>query len=165
MDRPVTGKEEVNIKTIEPQGQYAVRVVFDDGHDTGIYSWDTLYALGAARDRNWSEYLDALERIGYERQETEQAQKRIKLLYFSWMVQKMRKEIEELMVPPNVADVDSLLVWLGRRKRGAAPLFDRQRVRVTLNKQFTEGFTKLHDGDEVGIVPTSPTAPATPDLI
>lgn len=165
MDRPVTGKEEVSIETIEPQGQYAVRVVFDDGHDTGIYSWDTLYALGAARDRNWSEYLDALERIGYERQETEQAQKRIKLLYFSWMVQKMRKEIEELMVPPNVADVDSLLVWLGRRKRGAAPLFDRQRVRVTLNKQFTEGFTKLHDGDEVGIVPTSPTAPATPDLI
>lgn len=165
MDRPVTGKEEVSIETIEPQGQYAVRIVFDDGHDTGIYSWDTLYALGAARDRNWSEYLGALERIGYERQETEQAQKRIKLLYFSWMVQKMRKETEEFVVPPNVADVDSLLVWLGRRKPGAAPLFDHERVRVTLNKQFTEGFTKLHDGDEVGIVPTSPTAPATPDLI
>jgi molybdopterin converting factor small subunit len=38
-------------------------------------------------------------------------------------------------------------------------------VRVTVNKQFSEGFTKLHDGDEIGLVPTSPTAPATPDLI
>ena len=43
--------------------------------------------------------------------------------------------------------------------------FTPARVRVTVNKQFTEGFTRLHDGDEIGLVPTSPTAPATPDLI
>jgi DUF971 family protein/molybdopterin converting factor small subunit len=165
MDRPVTGKEEVNIESVEPQGQYAVRIVFDDGHDTGIYSWDTLHALGADREKNWSGYLQALECIGYRRQETQQAEKRINLLYFNWMAQKMRKEIEELTVPPSVADVDALLLWLGRRKPGAAPLFDKERVRVTINKQFTEGFSELHDGDEVGIVPTSPTAPATPDLI
>jgi DUF971 family protein/molybdopterin converting factor small subunit len=165
MDRPVTGKEEVGIEAVEPQGQYAVRIVFDDGHDTGIYSWDTLYALGAEREKNWSEYLAALERIGYRRQEEEQTPKRVKLLYFAWMAQKMRKESEELVVPPNIADVGALLVWLGRRKPGAAPLFDKERVRVTLNKQFTEDFSKLHDGDEVGIVPTSPTAPPTPDLI
>jgi len=165
MGRPVTGKEGVNIDSVEPQGQYAVRIVFDDGHDTGIYSWDTLYALGAERETNWAQYLAALERFGYRRQESKQAEKRIKLLYFNWMAQKMRKETEELVVPPNVEDVDSLLVWLGRRKRGAAPLFDKDRVRVTVNKQFTEGFSKLHDGDEVGVVPTTPTAPATPDLI
>jgi DUF971 family protein/molybdopterin converting factor small subunit len=165
MDRPVTGKEEVNIERVEPQGQYAVRIVFDDGHDTGIYSWDTLYDLGAERERNWAEYLKALERIGYRRQDKDQAEKRIKLLYFNWLARKLRKESEELVVPPHIADVDALLVWLGRRKPGATPLFDRERVRVTLNKQFTEGFSKLHDGDEVGIVPTSPTAPATPDLI
>ncbi len=94
-----------------------------------------------------------------------QGEKRVKLLYFNWMAQKMRKETEELVVPPSVSDVDGLLVWLGRRKPGAAPLFDKERVRVTLNKQFTEGFSKLHHGDEVGIVPTSPTAPPTPDLI
>jgi len=164
MNRPVTDKEEVNIETVEPQGQYAVRISFDDGHDTSIYSWDTLYALGAEREKNWSEYLDALKLIGYRRQEPEPTQKRIKLLYFNWMAQKMRKETEELVVPPNVVDVDALLVWLGRRKPGAAPLFDKERVRVTLNKQFTEGFSKLHDGDEVGFVPSSPTAPATPNL-
>lgn len=165
MDRPVTGKEAVNIEHIESQGQYAVRIAFDDGHDTGIYSWDTLYALGVNHEKNWAEYLRALASIGYQRQQPSQTQKQIKILYFSWLVRKLRKESEKLVVPPSIPDVDALLVWLGKRKLGAAPLFDRERVRVTLNKQFTEGFSKLHDGDEVGIVPTSPTAPATPDLI
>lgn len=165
MGRPITGKEEVNIERIEPQGQYGVRIVFDDGHDTGIYSWDTLYALGTDREKNWVSYLRDLERIGYRRQESQPKEKRVRLLYFNWLAKKLRKESEELPVPASVADVDSLLLWLGRRKPGAAPLFDRERVRVTLNKQFAEGFSKIHDGDEVGIVPTCPTAPATPDLL
>jgi len=165
MGRPVTGKEAVNIEHIEPQGQYGVRILFDDGHDTGIYSWDTLYALGANLERNWATYLKELERIGYRRREPRQEEKRIRLLYFSWLAHKLRKETEELVAPPSVVDVDTLLVWLGRRKLGAASLFDRERVRVTLNKQFAEGCSRLHDGDEVGIIPTSPTAPATPDLV
>ncbi|MCG6986438.1 MAG: DUF971 domain-containing protein [Thiocapsa sp.] len=44
-DQPPSGKEGVNIRAIEPQGRYAVRLLFDDGHDTGIDSWDTLYRL------------------------------------------------------------------------------------------------------------------------
>lgn len=165
LDRPVTGKEEVSIQSVEPQGQYAVRIAFDDGHDTGIYSWDTLYDLGTNRGTNWADYLRSLERIGHRRQEPQQQEKRIKLLYFNWMAQKLRKDHEELVVPPHIADLDALLLWLGRRKPGAAPLFDKARIRVTLNKQFTEGFSVLHDGDEVGIVPSSPTPPATPDLV
>ncbi|MEA3277456.1 MAG: MoaD/ThiS family protein [Pseudomonadota bacterium] len=103
--------------------------------------------------------------MGYQRNAPEEGEKRIRLLYFAWMAQKMRKETEQLVVPASVPDVDTLLVWLGRRKPGGAVLFDKERVRVTVNKQFTEGFTKLHEGDEVGIVPTSPTPPATRDLI
>ena len=165
MGKPVTGKEDVNIEGIEPQGQYAIRLLFDDGHDTGIYSWDTLYSLGVDRKQNWAAYLEKLREVGYERQEPDQGEKRVQLLYFSWLAQKMRKESEQVTVPANVPDVDALLLWLGRRRKGAATLFDKQRVRVTVNKQFTEGFIKLHDGDEIGIVPNSPTAPATPDLI
>ncbi len=162
--RPVTGKEGVNISSIEPQGQYAIRVMFDDGHDTGIFSWDTLYALGRDKDKNWADYLERLERIGYRRQEPDQGERRVKLLYFSWLAQKLRKESEQVILPASIADVDALLQWLGQRKKGAAVLFAPERVRVTVNKQFTEGFTKLHDGDEIGLVPTSPTAPAAPDL-
>ena len=164
-DRPIVGKEGVNILSIEPQGQYAVRLVFDDGHDTGIYSWDTLYALGRDLRRNWAEYLERLEAIGYRRQEPDQSDKRVRLLYFSWLAQKLRKESEQAVVPATVPDVEGLLRWLGQRRKGAAALFAPGRVQVTVNKQFAEPFTRLHDGDEIALVPTSPTAPATPDLV
>ncbi|MFZ0788252.1 MAG: gamma-butyrobetaine hydroxylase-like domain-containing protein [Chromatiaceae bacterium] len=163
--KPITGKEGVNISSIEPQGQYAIRILFDDGHDTGIYSWDTLYALGRDKEKNWAAYLVRLDALGYRRQEPEQGEKRVRLLYFSWLARKMRKESEQLVPPASVADVDSLLKWLGGRKKGAAVLFAPGRLRVTVNKQFTEGFTELHDGDEIGLVPSSPMAPATPDLL
>jgi DUF971 family protein len=61
------GKEEVNIDAIEPVGQYAVVLRFDDGHDTGIYNWDLLYALGENYAANWQHYLDALAAAGHER--------------------------------------------------------------------------------------------------
>ena len=62
-------KENVNIKAIEPIGHYAVRLVFDDGHDTGLYSWDILYELGANQEENWQNYLDRLHKAGYQRDE------------------------------------------------------------------------------------------------
>lgn len=165
LDQPVTGKEGVNIERIDPQGQYAIRIVFDDGHDTGIYSWDSLYALGVDQEANWAAYLERLDHIGYHRNEPEQGEKSIKLLYFSWLAKKMRKEAEQVTVPAAVVDVNGLLRWLGGRRRGAGPLFEPGRLRVTVNKQFTEGFTKLHSGDEVGLVPTAPTPPPTPELL
>ena len=50
----VGGKREVNISAIEPVGQYAVRLSFDDGHDTGLYSWDVLFGLGQDQEKNWA---------------------------------------------------------------------------------------------------------------
>lgn len=61
------GKESVNIGSIEPVGQYAVKLVFDDGHHTGIYSWDYLLHLGLNYDRLWREYLARLEQAGHTR--------------------------------------------------------------------------------------------------
>ena len=161
----VIGKEAVNIERIDPQGQYAIRILFDDGHDTGIYSWDTLYALGTHQEANWADYLRRLELAGYQRQEPDRGEKHARLLYFSWLAKKMRKESEDATLPASVTDVNSLLTWLGKRRKGAAPIFDKERLGVTVNRQFAEGFTKLRDGDEIGLVPNSPTPPATPDLI
>ena len=165
MNNPVIGKEGVNIERIEPQGKYAIKIVFDDGHGTGIYSWDTLYSLGENQHANWQGYLSKLEAMGVQRQEPQEGEKRVTLLYFAWVARKMRKESEQVTIPANVQDVAALLIWLSRRKRGSAPIFNLDQVRVTVNKQFTEEFTRLHDGDEIGFVPTSPTAPPTPDLI
>jgi DUF971 family protein len=54
----VTGKQDVSLKGIEPVGQYAVRLIFDDGHDSGLYSWKYLYELGRDRALLWQRYLD-----------------------------------------------------------------------------------------------------------
>lgn len=53
----VTGKQDVGIRAIEPVGNYAVRLVFDDGHDSGLYSWKVLHELGRDHERLWREYL------------------------------------------------------------------------------------------------------------
>lgn len=58
--KTVPGKRNVAILEIHPIGNYAVRLVFDDMHSTGIYSWDYLYRLGRDRDRIWQDYLDEL---------------------------------------------------------------------------------------------------------
>ncbi len=60
-------KENVNIGSIQQMGNYAIKPVFDDGHDTGIYSWDTLYQLGKYQEENWEHYLSRLAEAGYER--------------------------------------------------------------------------------------------------
>ncbi len=62
------GKENVNIKEIEPVGNYAIKLIFDDGHDTGLYTWDYLYELGEAQENNWMDYLEALKQAGHKRQ-------------------------------------------------------------------------------------------------
>ena len=62
-----TGKEEVTITAIEPVGHYAVKLVFSDGHDSGLYTWSMLYDLGQNRERYWQEYLDRLAAAGHQR--------------------------------------------------------------------------------------------------
>ncbi len=63
------GKEDVVINKIEPVGSYAIQPSFDDGHDTGIYSWETLYDMGKNKDKYWQEYLDKLEAAGHKRKQ------------------------------------------------------------------------------------------------
>jgi len=65
--KTIPGRRHVNIMEVEPVGNYAVKIKFDDLHDTGIYSWDTLYDYGMRQDELWQGYLDALEAQGLSR--------------------------------------------------------------------------------------------------
>ncbi|MEO5335400.1 MAG: DUF971 domain-containing protein [Magnetospirillum sp. WYHS-4] len=65
--KTVAGRRHVGIMAVEPVGNYAIRIKFDDLHDSGIYSWDTLYELGASQDETWRAYLAALEEKGLSR--------------------------------------------------------------------------------------------------
>jgi DUF971 family protein len=62
----MTGKEEVDITAIEPVGSYAVQIAFDDGHDSGIYSWSFLYDLGQNMEANLERYRQRLSEAGFD---------------------------------------------------------------------------------------------------
>ena len=66
--KTVGGKMNVSILSIEPMGHYAVRLVFDDMHDTGIYTWGYLYELGTNEPEIWASYLDELKSKGLRRE-------------------------------------------------------------------------------------------------
>ena len=62
------GKQGVNISEMTPQGNYALKLHFDDGHDTGLFTWEYLYALGKEYETNWQDYLSRLEAAGKSRE-------------------------------------------------------------------------------------------------
>jgi len=62
-----TGKKNVGIKTIDSIGNYAIRITFDDGHDSGIYAWDYLYDLGTNQTQHWQDYLSDLKQANASR--------------------------------------------------------------------------------------------------
>jgi DUF971 family protein len=61
------GKRDVGVSSVEPVGVYAVKLTFTDGHDTGIFSWEYLYELGAKQESNWKSYLARLAAAGKSR--------------------------------------------------------------------------------------------------
>lgn len=72
----VWGRAHVGILKVEPVGNYAVRIVFDDLHDSGIYSWDYLYQLGREQPERWARYLEALAAAGKPRDPRQAANRR-----------------------------------------------------------------------------------------
>lgn len=158
-DIPVANKQDVNIEKIEPQGNYALRLYFDDGYDTGIFSWDTFYELGRDYDSNWQTYLQALQQHGLSREsgnKNKDSKIHIKLMFFMTnMLRVTKKETEELELPESIKDVQSLLKLLRFRGEEWEPMFAEEAVQITVNKQFAELFTVLEDGDEVAFVPVS----------
>ncbi|HED35026.1 MAG TPA: DUF971 domain-containing protein [Gammaproteobacteria bacterium] len=158
-DTPVFGKASVNISKIEPQGNYALRLYFDDGYDSGIFSWDTLYELGTGYDSLWAQYLARLEKHNLKREPANKAaegETTVRLMYFMTnMLKVTKKESEALKLPESIRDVQSLIKLLRMRGEDWQRIFAEDAVQITVNKQFAELFTKLEDGDEIAFVPVS----------
>lgn len=157
MAKPVHGKEMVNISLLDPQGTYALRISFDDGHDTGIYSWGTLYELGKKYQSNWENYLQRLKKHALHRDEgrvtDKQGKVKVKLLYFIQLAKISGKNEEEVELPDSVTNVETLLVWMRKRGERWKEAFEDNRLQVTVNKQFSEPYTLIEHGDEVAFVP------------
>ena len=73
-------KENVGIVSIEPVGNYAVRLIYTDSHNSGLYTWDYLYELGEDRVTNWKAYLSQLKEAGHNRLPQENDK------YFAWLL-------------------------------------------------------------------------------
>jgi DUF971 family protein/molybdopterin converting factor small subunit len=163
----ITGKENVNITQIEPVGSYAINIHFDDGHDTGIFAWSTLYELGRDYDKNWQGYLKQRANAGfgvYTVPDTDASAepgadnnaKSVTILYFVSLVTRLGRESETCEVPGSVNTVSELLAWL--RQRGATweSLLQDHKVNVTVNKTFAKADTPIQTSDEIAIVPVDP---------
>ena len=154
---PVHGKAEVNISRIEQKGNYALQLFFDDGHETGICSWDTLYQLGDDYDQNWAAYLQKLKEFHLDRGETgpdyHNGETSINILYFMHLANIAGKDTETVVIPDSVNTVTALLSWLRARGEQWNQDFNDERVQVTVNKNFAEPSTPIEQGDEVAIVP------------
>ena len=156
---PVSGKSKVNITKIEQQGNYALRLFFDDGHDTGIYSWETLHELGLEYEKNWADYLQRIKEFNLDRgeagSESVSKDRTIKILYFMHLSTTAGKDEETLVLPSSVNNVEALLSRLRARGEQWNDDFADKRVQVTINKNFAEPYSPIEQGDEVAIVPRS----------
>lgn len=149
----VSGKSRVNITAIQPVGSYAVQLLFDDGHDTGVYSWKTLHELGEQQDSKWTEYLEKLKAAGLDRGETATGPRTVTLLYFVSLPEAVGKESEQVIVQEDVKNVAELVSWLKSRGDRWQQALERYDLTITVNKQFSEWDTPIEDGDEIAIVP------------
>jgi DUF971 family protein/molybdopterin converting factor small subunit len=146
----VAAPEDVTIEAIEPVGTYAVKLVFSDGHDAGVYSWKTLYRLGADLDTAWPAYLARFEGVAGAGQA---ASHRVKLLYFATVATRVDRDDEELLLPPEISDIGRLINFLARRGEKWRLALLANPVQVTVNRQFAKPDTAIRDGDEIGFVP------------
>ena len=136
--------------------------VFDDGHDTGIESWETLVELGHNQRDNWAAYLQ--RKRSFEERKAAQLGRaaaapgptRVKVLYFERLVDRLGIEAEEIELAGPVADVRALLNTLVARDPSLDQMLSEDRVKVTVNKHFAQPDTPLQAGDEVAIVPMRP---------
>jgi DUF971 family protein/molybdopterin converting factor small subunit len=146
----IRGKQDVNISALEPVGSYAIRIIFDDGHDSGIYSWSTLKLLSENFDENWQQYQ---QQIQYSADSL--GERCIRVLFFNRLVDLLGTESLELKLDDateNVSDVIDLLMQNGENWNQG---LDKQKLTITVNKQFSPLDQQLFDGDEVALVPKS----------
>lgn len=151
----VSGKERVRITRIIPEGNRAIRLVFNDGFQGSVLNWADLHELGRDYADRWAAYLDRLGAAGIERK-VDESGPYIRILYFARLVDRLGRGREDVTLPGTVTNVRTLLAWLRSRGGEWATYLVDGAVNVTINREFTKPESSFKPGDEVAIVPNHP---------
>jgi len=143
----VKGKKDVNISAINPVGSYALQIIFDDGHETGIYSWARLYDMAVNLKRDWEDR----DLAAYEEGPHRQDERTIIILYFAALAKRLGLESETVTLPDEVATIDDLIPWLMTR-RGEWRKALARTLKITVNRRFVGMADEIRDGDEIALV-------------
>jgi molybdopterin converting factor small subunit len=130
-------------------GSYAVRLLFDDGHDTGVYSWNTLKELGDNFESNWKDYQLQLDKF----KKLNQGDSKITVLFFIGLVDALGLEKLELDLSDDTQRVEDVIQLLAGKGENWKEALNPERLTITVNKQFSNVDQKLFNGDEVAFVP------------
>ena len=146
-EEKISRNKDVNISAINPVGSYALQIVFDDGHETGIYSWATLYDMSVNMKRDWEDH----DSVSKEDELEDEGERTITILYFAALVKRLELDNETITLPEDVVTIGDLVPWLmtrgGEWKRALAG-----NLKITVNRQFSDMSRKIHDDDEVALV-------------
>jgi len=156
-DEPVDGKAMVNITAVEPMGSYSVCLVFDDGHNTGIYSWETLHDLGSHYEKNWDNYLSRLKEYGLNRGDENGAlltqAKTVQLHYRGSLVDTLNTSAETVTLPISITNVSTLLQWLRAKGENWSTAFADDDVQVMINKRIVDLEEPIESDNEITFMP------------
>lgn len=139
----ISSKPDVNISAINPIGSYAIQIVFDDGHETGIYSWTRLYDMALNLQSDWEGRDKTIS-------EKHQDERTITILYFAELENRLGLESETITLAEEVKTIDDLIPWLMTR-RGEWEDALAGTLKITVNRQFVGMADLIVDGDEIAL--------------
>jgi len=140
----IPDKPDVNISAINPVGSYAIQIVFDDGHETGIYSWARLYDIALNVKSDWEDRDQTTS-------EEHQDERTITILYFAALARRLGLESETITLAEDVKTIDDLIPWLMTR-RGEWKKALAETLKITVNRRFVGMADLIRDGDEIALV-------------
>jgi len=147
MGSVIKGKKDVNINAINPVGSYAIQIIFDDGHETGIYSWARLYDMAINLKSDWEDR----DITAPEKDQDGQDERTITILYFAALVKRLGLESETISLPDEVVTINDLIPWLMTR-RGEWKKALAGTLKITVNRRFVGMADMICDGDEIALV-------------
>lgn len=146
MGNDFPARQKVNIRAINPVGSYAIQIVFDDGHETGIYSWARLYDMALNLKSDWEDRDQTVsEKHGHV-----QGERTITILYLTALEKWLGLESETITLAEDVKTIDDLIPWLMTR-RGEWEDALAGTLKITVNRQFVGMSDLIVDGDEIAL--------------